>query len=445
MIKTKIICTLGPSTKTKEAILGMKQAGMSCARINTAHGDFRQYADFLKLTKKHSMPVILDLKGPDIRVKLEKPLNVRKKQRIKFFRNKPPCFNYDIIGQLRKNDPIFFDNGLIKSAVKLIEKNFIELEFYEDAVILENKGVNVPNRMLDVPDFTAKDIEAIKFAEKNRIEFLALSFVRCKDDVLRLKEKANSQLIISKIESSQGMKNLKGIIGASDGIMIARGDLAVEIGKEKVPIAQKQIILACNEAGKPCIVATQMLESMTNSKEPTRAEVSDVANAVMDGADAVMLSGETSTGKNPVNVVKTMNSIAFEADSHVIPRQYCLKNDSEKLVSAASSLINQLNITKTICLTHSGYTANILARQRTGKPIIAITANEKAFALLKLSWGVSPFLMKIKDSESNKKIISDLKKKKLLSGSDKVLILRNNKEPTKKATNSIEIYDVKGV
>ena len=442
MVKTKIVCTLGPSTNNLKVISGLKKAGVSVFRVNTAHGDFSQYQRFVDFAKKVSVPVMLDLKGPDLRICLKEPLKVKKMELVKIFRKKFPYFNYDIIDSLRKNDLVFFDNGLIKSKVKEKSKDCVLLEFQDDAVVLENKGVNVPNRRLKVPNLSGKDLDVIKFAKKNKVDFVALSFVRNKEDVLRLRKLTDS-LIVSKIENNEGLKNIKEIVMVSDAVMIARGDLAVEIGKENVPFVQKNIVDLCNEFGKSCIVATQMFESMVYSVEPTRAEVSDVANAVMDGADAVMLSGETAVGKHPILVIKELSSVLKEADNHVLPKVFEVKNDSESLIGAASSLLFSLDISKIVCLTSSGYTASMISRYRVGKKVIAVTNNDLVSSLLVLSWSVESLVMGKKHVVSAKTLLKRLKFIGVLKNSDKVLLLRNKKEYEKKVTNAIELYDVK--
>lgn len=444
-MKTKIICTLGPATKSFNTIKKLQKNGMTLARINTAHGNIEQYEEFIKHTKKLGVPVILDLKGPDLRVKLDKPLNIQKKEKIKFYKNKTPTFNYDIINSLNVKDKVFFDNGLIKSKIVKKTTNYVEIEFQEKATIQENKGVNIPSKKLKVPNLSKKDLENIKFAKKHKIEFLALSFVRNKKDVQRLKAKYKEALILSKIENKEGLQNINEIMSVSDGIIIARGDLAVEIGKEHVPYKQKEIINLCNEEGIPCIVATQMLESMTNSREPTRAEVSDVANAVIDGTDGVMLSGETAIGKHPLATVIEMNKILNEANNHVEPREYKEKNDSESLISAATTLLKKLKITKAICLTKSGYTARMVSRHKINKKIIAITRTEKTHAALKLSWSVEPTILNKNQTDSAKRLLTELKKKKILTDKDKILLLRNKKEAQNKITNAIELYDIKEI
>ena len=443
-MKTKIISTLGPATKTSNIIRSLKKQGVNLVRINTAHGNFEQYEEFIKHAKKNYLPIILDLKGPDLRVKLDKPLIVKKKEQVKFYRNKTPCFKYDIINNLKTKDSVFFDNGLIKSKVKEKTKDYIILEFYEDATILENKGVNIPNKKLKVPNLSKKDLESIKFGNKHEVEFFALSFVRNKEDIKRLRKKTDA-LIISKIENKEGVKNIDEIIKESDAVMIARGDLAVEVGKENVPFIQKEIISKCNKAGNPCIVATQMLESMTTEREPTRAEVSDVANAALDGTDAVMLSGETAIGKHPVLTVKEMRQILKETEKHVKSKNYEEKNDSEQLISAAAKLIEKTKITKAICLTKSGYTATMLSRHKINKEIIAITRTNKTKAYLELSRGVKPTILNKTQTQNTTKTLIELKKQRIINTKDKIIILRNKKQTKSKITNSLEIYNIKEI
>lgn len=443
-MKTKIISTLGPSSKKFSEIKSLKKAGMNLARVNTAHGDFKQYEEFIKNAKKLGIPVILDLKGPDLRVKIKKPLSVKRKEIVKFYKNKEPKFNYSVLSELKNNDLIFFDNGLIKSKVKEANKNFVLIEFQENATIQPSKGVNIPNKKLKVPNLSRKDLESIKFGNKHKVEFFALSFVRNKDDIKRLRKKTDA-LIISKIENKEGVRNIDEIVNESDALMIARGDLAVEVGKENVPFIQKSIINKCNEAGKPCIVATQMLETMTTDKEPTRAEVSDVANAALDGTDAVMLSGETAIGKHPVLTVREMRRILKEAEKHVLTKKYEEKNDSEQLISAAGKLIEKTQITKAICLTKSGYTATMLSRHKINKEIIAITRTKKTKSYLELSRGITPIILSNTQTINTKKTLLELKKQKIINTKDKIIILRNKKETRNKITNSLEIYNIKDI
>jgi pyruvate kinase len=319
--KAKIIATIGPVCMSSNVIKQMARSGMNIARINTAHGDFEQYDEILRLTRNiKNMPVMIDIKGPEIRVRLDEELIVKRGKEYEFFyKDKKPCFSYDFSREIKAGEHVFFDNGQIKSKVKKKGNKSFTLVFSKNSILMPNKGVNIPGKKLNIPSLSKKDVKAVKYSVKKGIEFIALSFTRNKEDVRNLKALIkNSKIkIVSKIENMEGIKNIDEIISASDGIMIARGDLGVEIPQERIPGVQKKIIKKCKEKGKISIVATQMLESMTEKPTPTRAEVSDVANAILDGANAVMLSGETASGKYPVKAVRVMRKIVREAEKNL--------------------------------------------------------------------------------------------------------------------------------
>ncbi len=320
--KTKIIATIGPACMSHSILRQMARSGMNIARINTAHGDFEQYDEIIRLTRNiKNIPVMVDIKGPEIRVRLNEELIVKRGKEYEFFyKDKRPCFSYDFSKEIKVGEHVFFDNGQIKSRVKKKGKKSVILVFSKNNTIMPNKGVNIPGKKLNIPSLSKKDVKAVKYSVKKGIEFIALSFTRNKEDVKNLKRLIkNSEIkIISKIENLEGIKNIDEIIDASEGVMIARGDLGVEIPQERIPGIQKKIIRKCREKAKMSIVATQMLESMTFKPVPTRAEVSDVANAILDGANAVMLSGETASGKYPVKAVKVMRKIVREAEKITI-------------------------------------------------------------------------------------------------------------------------------
>lgn len=448
--KTKIIATIGPACMDRKTLKQMIKSGVSCARINTAHGDFKQYDKMLRLIRRiKDLPVMIDVKGPEIRIRLEKELVVEpRKEYVFYYKNKKPFFSYDFSKEIRKGDKIFFDNGQIKSRVKKKDKDSVSLVFEEESVIHPNKGVNIPGKSLKIPSLSKKDVQAIKYALKNKAAFIALSFVRNKKDVEGLKKllKESEIGIISKIENNEGIKNIDEIIDASDGVMIARGDLGVEIPEEKIPVLQKNIIRKCIQRGRISIVATQMLENMTHHPMPTRAEVSDVANAIMDGADAVMLSGETASGKYPVKAVQVMRKVARETEKTTGNKVDMSRTGgiSEEMSKAAYHISLRVNTDKIICVTRSGYSAALLSRFRSNKELIAVTRHEMTARKLGLVRGVNPVLLKaIPTKDMIPSIAKELYKEKHLAITDKLVFFAGIKTLKEHVSNLIEVHDVK--
>ncbi|MDH5362315.1 MAG: pyruvate kinase, partial [Aigarchaeota archaeon] len=308
--KTKIICTIGPTSMKLSVMRRLHRAGMNGVRINTAHGDFDQYSAIVENSRAvGEIPVVLDIKGPEVRTRVSKPLKVKRGDEVfAGFGDEEISFTYDFLDKVRAGDRILIDNGTLETRIKKKEAGRLCLVVLNDGTIGDRKGVNIPHRRLDLPGLSKKDLKAIDFARRNRVDFLALSFTRKADDLLNLRELTRSfePAIMAKIEDSEGVRNIEQIIDCADAVMVARGDLGVEIPSEKVPLIQKEIIRRCNQRGKIVVTATQMLESMMKNPFPTRAETSDVANAILDGSDAVMLSGETSVGRYPVQSVKVM-------------------------------------------------------------------------------------------------------------------------------------------
>jgi pyruvate kinase len=449
--KTKIIATLGPSSSTKRTIMQMVSNGMDCARINTAHGDFDQYLRLVKLVRQiDEIPIIIDIKGPEIRIRNDNEIIIKKNEKklFHFNKSKKPHFNHDFSKSLLKGDKIFFDNGSVESSVSEINPDSVTLKFSTSCVIKLNKGVNVPGKNLKISPLSKKDKEAIAFALKHKLSFIALSFTRNKEDVLRVRKLLGDSGtgIIAKIENQQGIDNIDEIIDSSDGIMIARGDLGAEIAAEKLPELQKRIIEKCNLAGKLVIVATQMLESMINSATPTRAEVSDVANAVLDGADAVMLSGETASGKYPVISVETMNKIIYESEGKVESKVLDELNPSisSGISSRANSLAELAGATKIVCITRSGFSARLISRFRPKRQIIVVTDSHLVMKQLKLVWGVFPFLLKPLPKKALAPGIARLLVKKgILSKKDTVVFVGAVNTSIPQIANYIEIQDIR--
>ena len=450
MKKTKIICTIGPASLSKEILEEMYRAGMNGARINTAYGDINQYELIINNVREVAdIPIIIDIKGPEIRLRVKGKRLVRKGEVLEVgFNHGEISFNHDFYDEIRVGDRIYIDNGRIKTRV--IEKmdGKLRLLFMSDGEISDGKGVNIPNKRLSIPPLSSRDLEIIEFAKKHDIEYIALSFTRSRKDVDAFKANSNGfkGAVIAKIENREGLENFEEILDSVEGIMIARGDLGVEIELEEVPLIQKKMIKQCNQRGKTVITATEMLESMIHQPSPTRAEVSDVANAILDGTDAVMLSGETSIGKYPVEAVLMMARIAREVEasvkSHVEKEKFI--NISEAVSKAIQKICEDMPIDKVVTLTRSGYTARMIARFRIMQPIIAVTPEERVKRQLELVFGVYPVCI---DYRGEKDRILAVAKKlysmHLIREDEVVLFTAAFRTVKKHASNLIEIHEIK--
>jgi pyruvate kinase len=421
MNKTKIICTLGPSSDNKDTFKQMVQNGLSVARLNLSHGDQTHYKTVIDMIKEVReeldipVAILMDTRGPEIRTKtfIDGKVNLTVGHPITICHDdfvgdeNRFCINYPNLHQdVHIGSSILIDDGLIELEVLSIENQEINCLIKNGGIVKNHKGINVPNVCLDLPALTEKDISDIIFGIREDIDYVAASFIRKKEDVLFIRQLLDENggkevKIISKIESQEGVDNIDEIIAISDSIMIARGDLGVETPPELIPHTQKMIIAKCNEAEIPVITATQMLDSMINNPRPTRAEVSDVANAVLDGTDAIMLSGETAAGKYPVESVKMMQKIAITSEK-TIDFQNLFKHiitTKERSVTNAVSYSScttatHLGAKAIICPTYSGNTAKLISMFRPNVPILATTANPKAQRHMMLFWGVTPILMK---------------------------------------------------
>ncbi|MFD0716474.1 pyruvate kinase [Paenibacillus sp. GCM10027626] len=417
MRKTKIVCTIGPSSESLENTKKLINAGMNVARLNFSHGDFEEHGNRIKNIRQgakelgKTVAILLDTKGPEIRLgKLsEEPIELEQGETITLTteeilgdRNRVPVTYANLPSDVSVGSTILIDDGLIGLTVEAIKGTDIVCRIVNSGAIKSKKGVNVPGVNISLPGITEKDAGDIVFGIEQGVDFIAASFVRKASDVLEIREllerhNAGHIQIISKIENQQGVDNLDEILEVSDGLMVARGDLGVEIPAEEVPLVQKMMIEKCNRAGKPVITATQMLDSMQRNPRPTRAEASDVANAIFDGTDAIMLSGETAAGKYPVESVQTMSSIAVRAESALQYREIFRKqaNAQQKTVTEAISqaVANSaldLEAKAIITSTESGYTARMVSKYRPKSPIIAVTPVEQVKRRLALVWGVIP-------------------------------------------------------
>lgn len=417
MKKTKIVCTIGPKSESKEMLTKLLKAGMNVMRLNFSHGSHEEHAAriaALREVKEETglkAAILLDTKGPEIRtIKLENGEDVKlvAGQTFTITTDKTVIGNNTIVAvtyddfakDLSVGNTVLIDDGLIELTVKEIEGNEVRCVVENNGMLGENKGVNLPNVKVNLPALAKKDIADLKFGCEQGIDFVAASFIRKGDDVREVRrvltENGGSNIkIISKIENKEGLDNFDEILELSDGIMVARGDLGVEIPVEEVPFAQKMMIEKCNEAGKPVITATQMLDSMINNPRPTRAEANDVANAILDGTDAVMLSGESAKGKYPVEAVKVMTRIAEKTDPLLYTNVDYDNKDKGITEAVAKGCVDAAEVlgAKLIVVgTGSGRAARSIRKYFPSAMILAITNDQKAFNQMLLSKGVIPYL-----------------------------------------------------
>lgn len=422
---------------------------MNGVRINAAYGNIAQYKQIIDKTRDIAdIPIILDIKGPEIRLKVKNKTHVKKGDKIEVgFNNEKISFNHNFYNAMELSDRILIDNGKIKTRVIEIDNQKLSLLVMNEGEISDGKGVNIPNKQFLVPTLSHKDRDLVSFADKNRIEFIALSFTRNLDDVQNLKSAVHSfkSGLIAKIENFEGLKNFEEILDKTDGIMIARGDLGVEIEPERVPIVQKRIIRMCNQKGKIVVTATEMLESMIYQQMPTRAEVSDVANAILDGTDSVMLSGETSIGAYPVKAVSMMSRIAKETDPHVKSQveNSTFINISDTISKAIQRLCQSMPVDKIVTLTRSGYTARMISRLKLSPQIIAVTFDGKIKKQLELVYNVYPIQLDY-NSEKDKilSVARELVDLNLLSDSNIVIFTAASRTSKPHTSNLIEVHTI---
>jgi pyruvate kinase len=448
--KTKIVCTIGPASLQTETLEKMIQGGMNCARINTAYGDFNRYKLVVDNVREVAdIPVMVDLKGPEIRIKTDKEQVIREDEVLEVgFNGENTFFNHNFLDQMNVGDLVYIDNGRIKTEVTEKTSKSLRLLALNDGVIDDGKGVNVPNKQLSVPTLSPRDKKIIEFVKEQKIEYLALSFTRNAKDIATLRSTAQGfkGAVIAKIENFEGIENFEEILKASDGIMVARGDLGVEIEPERVPLVQKSLIRQCNQAGKTVVTATEMLESMMHQPNPTRAEVSDVANAILDGTDATMLSGETAVGEYPIESVAIMARIALEAEkaakSSVEDSGFV--NISDTVSKSIQRICQTMPLNKIVTLTRSGYTAKLIARFKIPQQIIAVTSDKTVKKQLELVYGVYPVHYNYhREKDRILTVATTLHDMKLLDNKDTVLFTAAFRTKKKHASNLIEIHQIK--
>ncbi|MBQ2022918.1 MAG: pyruvate kinase [Lachnospiraceae bacterium] len=475
--KTKIICTMGPNSDNREIMKQLVLNGMDVARFNFSHGTHdEQRARYLQLrevAEECGVPIaaLLDTKGPEIRTcTLKDGKKVTLKEGQEFILTTEELIgdenmvqiNYDGLNEdVAEGNRILIDDGLIELHVKYVDGPKIYCTVINGGELGERKGVNVPGVKIKLPALTDKDKEDIRFGMEMGFDYVAASFIRSADAIQEIREilkEGNSSMgIIAKIENEEGLDNLDAIIEASDGIMVARGDLGVEVAPEKLPYLQKMMIEKCSQACKIVITATQMLDSMIRNPRPTRAEVTDVANAVYDGTDVVMLSGETANGKYPVEALKMMVQIVTEAESHLGDTFYKVRRVGETSSHDISNAVCYASVTTARALeakvilspTISGYTARMLSKWHPAPRIICVSANQESVRRMQLYWGVTPLLGAWAENIDDKIMhaIDVLKEKEIVDEGDLVVVTagtlghsRKNEPAT--ATNGMRVVVV---
>jgi pyruvate kinase len=460
IIKTKIVCTIGPATGTVSKIRALYDAGMRVARINCSHGDHAQYRGFIRNIRAVSkdIAIMLDTQGPEIRTGLVEDNTILKNnsmfrlttKKIKGNEKEVHVTYSGLINDVRKGDRILMDSGFIELKVAKKTKTDIICKVINGGPLGNRKGVNNPACLAKLPSFTKKDRDDLQFGMTHGIDFVAASFVKDAKDITKIKDFLKRRphvKVLAKIENAKAVDNVDDIIGAADGIMVARGDLGVELPGEKVPIIQKKIIRKCNLAGKPVVTATQMLESMVNNPRPTRAEASDVANAILDGTDAVMLSEETAIGKYPVKAVATMVRIARNTESVLeLHRKMEVHSTDDAIANAVHNIVEETGISKIIVATCSGYSARMISKYRPHADIIAVTPTDEIVRRMALYWGISPMVINEGGVRSTRDLIyyslQTAYKEKMLKKNDKVVVTAAHPFNIRGKTNLLEIHTV---
>ncbi|MET7508082.1 pyruvate kinase [Streptomyces albidoflavus] len=414
MRRSKIVCTLGPAVDSYEQLKALIEAGMNVARFNMSHGSHAEHEDRYRRVRQaaadtgRAVGVLADLQGPKIRLETfaEGPVELVRGDEFTITTedvagDKSVCGTTykGLPGDVAKGDPILINDGNVELKVTSVEGPRVRTIVIEGGVISDHKGINLPGAAVNVPALSEKDIEDLRFALRMGCDLVALSFVRDAEDVKDvhkvMDEEGRRVPVIAKVEKPQAVANMEAVVLAFDGVMVARGDLAVEYPLEKVPMVQKRLVSLCRRNAKPVIVATQMMESMITNSRPTRAEASDVANAILDGADAVMLSAESSVGAYPIETVKTMSKIVVAAEQELLARGLQPLVPGKKprtqggaVARAAAEIADFLGARALVAYTKSGDTARRLSRYRAAQPILAFTTDEATRNQLTLSWGV---------------------------------------------------------
>ena len=470
MRKTKIVCTIGPASETKEILVGMCEAGMNVARLNFSHSTYPEHQKRIDLIKEVReelhlpIAIMLDTKGPEYRIKTFENKKITLKEGDVFTFTTDEVIGNDervsvsykgLVGDLEIGDIILLNNGLLSFKVKELSENNIVCDVLIGGELSDRKSMSFPGKVMKQKYLSDQDKDDIAFGIKNGIDYIACSFVSCKEDLIDvqnyLKEiRAKDVELIAKIENQSGFDNIEEICKYCDGIMIARGDMGVEVPFEMLPAMQKKLITKCRMLGKRVITATEMLESMIHNPRPTRAEISDVANAVYDGTSAIMLSGETAAGKYPVLAVKTMSKIAETAEENIHYKkrfynsEFQIRNSVDAISHSTCGMAIDLDAKAVVACSLSGMTARMVSRFRSPVPIIGLTTNENTWRRLALSWGVIPAICeKYSSTDVLFYMAKNIAKEKLsLKKGDKIVITGGDTSGISGTTNLIKVDEI---
>lgn len=465
--RAKILATIGPSSNSVEMLEKLILAGMNGARINMSHGTYEGHEQSIKNIRiasentKKEVSILLDLQGPKIRVdKLPEPLELKegeewvigqsdvKSKYPQYASRFIPTVYKDLVKDASVGARILFDDGLLEAEAIEKEGDVLRIKVIIGGHLKSNKGINLPNIKVSAPSFTEKDREDLMFGIKQGVDYVALSFVRTAEDILEVKALLESMNVsvplVSKIEKPEAIENIEEIIKVTDVIMIARGDMGVEVGNHLVPCIQKKIIQLCNAKGRPVITATQMLESMITNSRPTRAEASDVANAIWDGTDIVMLSAETASGKYPIEAVTTMGQIIIEAERNPKERPLLRNMDLHSVTAsiqvAASIIAEKTKARWIISITEGGKSCLRMTRFRPKTPVLGVTSDINVVRRMALYWGITPFHFNIYSNADLSKLgillVAELKRKERLANGDKLVMTVGDGSFFRQGTNN---------
>ncbi len=465
---TKIVCTIGPASASPSVLGQLIRAGMDVARVNFAHGTeedhFRNIKTVRQVSRRLRRPVAVleDLPGPKLRVgKLAvEPLHLRRFDRVTLTtrptlaKGKIPVSYPDLPKAVKKGDQVFLADGSIRIEVLRIRREEVEGRVLDGGDLTSGKGVNLPRLRIRLPAITDQDVKYLKFGLENEVDIIAISFVQKAEDIRiakRLVKEASGEIfVVAKIEKREAVEDLEAIVRESDGVMVARGDLGVELNLERVPIIQKRIIHEANKLGKPVITATQMLESMVSSPTPTRAEVTDIANAILDGTDAVMLAEETAVGKYPVAAVRFLVKVAQETEKFLPPEisptrhEWHERSQEDALALAACETALEVSAAAIVAPTRTGQTARRVSKYHPSLPIVALTSSEKVQRQLLLSWGVHAILTK--EFDSTEAIFREAEKAVKGSGyakkGDRIVIVAGDPKGPTGRTDLVKIHSI---
>jgi len=467
--RTKIVITLGPACANPEVFSKLVDAGVSVARLNFSHGTPEQKKEYLSVIRscsKRPVAILADLCGPKIRIGaiendamlLEAGDIVTIQREPVIGRNKIISSNYAcLVDDLEVGQRVLIDDGNIRMIVTEKAPNSVQCQVTHGAILHSNKGLNLPHTKVNLPSITDKDWRDVDFAIDNKVDYIALSFVRSAEDVRQLRRYLDSRgakiHIISKIEMPQAVRDLPAIIEASDAVLVARGDLGVEMDLTQVPIIQKEIVQASHEAGKPVIVATQMLQTMVDNPSPTRAEVSDVANAILDGADAVMLSGETAVGKYPVGAVHVLNEIAVHTEDYILRKGITtpapkllqmIHHRTAAVAHGARAIVQDINARLVVVWSQAGGSARYISKHRFGVPVVALSTDPGAVRRMALYYGIMPLQSDIPGHYDDLPLLVDniCADHKLAEPGDRVVIAAGAPLGIVGVTNSLSVHTV---